>query len=50
MKRSFYHYLMTERDPHKKDEVTLFANAASEDLSFPKQSIDFDEVEFGYIT
>lgn len=44
MKRSFYHYLMTERDPHKKDEVTQFANAASEDLSFPKQSTDFDEV------
>ena len=44
MKRSFYHYLMTERDPYKRDDVTLFANAASEDLSFPKQSVDFDEV------
>ena len=44
MKRSFYHYLMTRRDPNKKDEVTLFANAVEDDCSFPKQSEDYNEV------
>lgn len=44
MRRSFYHYLMTERDPHKKDEVTLFANEAELDASFPKQSEDYHEI------
>lgn len=44
MEMSFYHYLMTERDPHKKDDITLFANAAFNDRIFPKQSEDYDEV------
>lgn len=44
METSFYHYLMTERDPHKQDEITLFANAAFNDRIFPKQSEDYDEI------
>ncbi|MEC6747291.1 YozE family protein [Marinilactibacillus sp. GCM10026970] len=44
MIRPFYHYLMTERDPKKKDAVTLFANHAENDGSFPKQSEDYDEI------
>lgn len=44
METSFYHYLMTERDPHKQDDITLFANAAFNDRIFPKQSEDYDEV------
>lgn len=44
MEMSFYHYLMTERDPYKKDEITLFANEAFKDQIFPKQSEDYDEV------
>ncbi|WP_208559955.1 YozE family protein [Marinilactibacillus kalidii] len=44
MKRPFYHYLMTERDPNKKDAVTIFANSAENDGSFPKQSEDYDEI------
>lgn len=44
MEMSFYQYLMTERDPYKKDEITLFANSAFNDRTFPKQSIDYDEV------
>lgn len=44
METSFYKYLMTERDPHKKDDITLFANAAFNDRIFPKQSEDYDEV------
>lgn len=44
MRRSFYHYVKTLRDPHKKDEVTLFANSVDNDSSFPKQSEDYDEL------
>lgn len=44
MRRSFYHYLMTHRDPKKKENITLFANAAEKDGSFPKQSEDYDEI------
>jgi len=44
MKRSFYHYLLTERDPRKKDPVTQFANDAQFDGSFPKQSESYEEI------
>lgn len=44
MRRSFYHYVKTLRDPYKKDSVTLFANAVDRDGSFPKQSEDYDEL------
>lgn len=44
MEMSFYHYLMTERDPYKNDDITQFANAAFKDRIFPKQSEDYDEV------
>jgi len=44
MTRSFYHYLMTERDPQKKDLLTQFANDVQYDGSFPKQSADYDEI------
>ena len=44
MEISFYQYLMTERDPYKKDDITLFANEAFSDRTFPKQSEDYDEV------
>lgn len=44
MEMSFYQYLMTERDPYKKDAITLFANEAFNDRIFPKQSEDYDEV------
>ena len=44
MEISFYQYLMTERDPYKKDDITLFANEAFNDRMFPKQSEDYDEV------
>ncbi len=42
--QSFYHYLMTERDPKKNDAVTLFANHAQYDGSFPKQSTDYHDL------
>lgn len=44
MNRSFYDYLMTERDPDRKDDLTLFANEAQYDGSFPKQSQDYQEI------
>lgn len=41
---SFYHYLMTRRNPNSADEVEQFANNAFLDSAFPKQSEDFDEI------
>ncbi len=39
--RSFYHFLMTFRDPVKQDAKTNFANAAYKDHSFPKQAKNY---------
>lgn len=44
MRRSFYHYVRTLRDPYLKDDITLFANAVDQDGTFPKQSINYDEL------
>lgn len=44
MKQSFYQWLMTQRNPDGKDELANFANNASLDQSFPKQSEDYHEV------
>ncbi|EUJ33004.1 hypothetical protein MFLO_05305 [Listeria floridensis FSL S10-1187] len=41
MGRSFYHFLMTYRDPEKRDDKTNFANAAYRDHSFPKQATNY---------
>ncbi|WP_099222194.1 YozE family protein [Listeria costaricensis] len=41
MGRSFYHFLMTYRDPRKHDPMTNFANAAYKDHGFPKQAKDY---------
>ncbi|CAK8053847.1 YozE family protein [Eupransor demetentiae] len=42
--RSFYHWLMTQRNPVAANEIQQFANNAFLDHSFPKQSVDFDEI------
>ncbi|MBM6613753.1 YozE family protein [Desemzia sp. RIT804] len=44
MTRTFYQYLMTERDADMKDPITIFANSAYRDTSFPKQSKDYHEI------
>lgn len=44
MRRSFYHYVRTLRDPYKKDDITRFANAVDHDGTFPKQSSDYNEL------
>lgn len=42
--RSFYNWLMTNRNSMAANEVQQFANNAFLDSSFPKQSSDFDEL------
>jgi uncharacterized protein YozE (UPF0346 family) len=42
--KSFYQYLMTERNLKSNDPISQFANNAFYDQSFPKQSIDYDEI------
>ncbi|CAM3122093.1 YozE family protein [Leuconostoc rapi] len=42
--RSFYNWLMTNRNAVSADEIQHFANNAFLDLTFPKQSTDFDDV------
>lgn len=44
MGRSFYHYLMTYRDPELSDEKTEFARHAYRDHSFPKQSTNYHQL------
>lgn len=41
---SFYHFLMTQRQPNKPTDVQQFANNAFFDSAFPKQSRDFEEI------
>lgn len=42
--RSFYNWLMTNRNPMAADDVQQFANNAFLDSTFPKQSTDFDDI------
>ncbi|MBS9399532.1 YozE family protein [Pediococcus acidilactici] len=44
MRKTFYQFLMTQRNPEPNDEVEEFANQAFFDQSFPKQDRDFDEI------
>lgn len=44
MRTSFYHFLMTQRNPNTVDEVQQFANNAFLDSAFPKQSENFEEI------
>jgi len=42
--RSFYNWLMTNRNPIAADDVQQFANNAFLDSTFPKQRTDFDDI------
>ncbi len=42
--KSFYHFLITYRQPKNIDDITKFANDAFHDHSFPKQSKDYHEI------
>lgn len=44
MYKSFYHFLMKYRTNAPKDAISTFANAAYDDLAFPKNSEDYDEI------
>ncbi|MDZ5609001.1 YozE family protein [Bacillus pseudomycoides] len=44
MKKSFYHYMMKHRASLIKNEVSDLAEAMYDDLSFPKQAEDYDEI------
>ncbi|MDV2910660.1 YozE family protein [Pediococcus acidilactici] len=44
MRKTFYQFLMTQRNPEPNDEVEEFANQAFFDQSFPKQDRDFEEI------
>ncbi|GKT03897.1 YozE family protein [Furfurilactobacillus sp. WILCCON 0119] len=44
MRRSFYQFLMTQRNSDSYDPVAQFANNAFLDQAFPKQAENFDDV------
>ncbi|PHD20638.1 hypothetical protein COF37_22040 [Bacillus wiedmannii] len=44
MKKTFYHYMMKHRAALFSNEVSNLAEAMYDDLSFPKQSEDYDEI------
>ena len=44
MRRSFYAWLMTQRNPKSNEPVAILADHAFDESDFPKQSDNFDEV------
>ena len=44
LRRSFYHYILTQRGHNPHDSVEAFAGAVAKDIMFPKQSEDYHEV------
>jgi|1186.fasta_scaffold49931_3 uncharacterized protein YozE (UPF0346 family) len=44
MAKSFYHFLMKYRHPEPKDVISVFANDAYQDHSFPKSSSNYDQI------
>ena len=42
--KSFYHFLLTYRQPKNIDNITKFANDAFHDHGFPKQSKNYHEI------
>ena len=44
MRKSFYSWLMTERNPKSKEPKAILADLAFQDTAFPKHTDDFDEV------
>ena len=44
MPKTFYQFLMTQRNAESYDPVATFANNAFLDSAFPKQATDFDDL------
>ncbi|NNV07452.1 YozE family protein [Geobacillus sp. C56-T2] len=48
MEKTFYRYLLRFRYGHAEDPIVRFANGAYADHSFPKGSVDYEELS-GYL-
>ncbi|MCE2200720.1 YozE family protein [Streptococcus thermophilus] len=44
MRKSFYTWLMAQRNPKSTEPVAILADLAFEDSTFPKHTDDFEEV------
>ncbi|MBF0779286.1 YozE family protein [Streptococcus cuniculi] len=44
MRKSFYSWLMTHRNPKSQEAVAVLADLVFEESDFPKQSDEFDQV------
>ena len=44
MRKSFYTWLMTERNPKSSSSKAILADLAFEESAFPKHTDDFDQV------
>ncbi len=44
MRKSFYTWLMTQRNPKSQEPAALLADLAFNDSTFPKHTDDFEEV------
>lgn len=44
MSKTFYQFLMTQRNPESYEPIAEFANNAFYDQSFPKQSTNFNKI------
>lgn len=44
MRKSFYTWLMTERNPKSHSHKAILADLAFQESAFPKHTDDFDEV------
>lgn len=44
MRKSFYTWLMTQRNPKSDQPVAILADLAFDDTTFPKHSDDFDVI------
>jgi len=44
MAEAFYHFLIRYRHPEPKDDISVFANEAYQDHSFPKTSTNYHQL------
>lgn len=44
MRKSFYHWLMTQRNPKSDAPVAILADLAFDDTAFPKHTDDFEQI------
>ena len=44
MRKSFYTWLMTERNPKSKAPKAILADLVFHETNFPKHTADFDEI------